>query len=138
MSPQSGNTLLYVKSAPFASTSNDLLFQLDPAHPRGSGNDRPALNYEVVSQDAASLLETGSAPAISMGTYLHDSGQLGLITTISIYSRRGHNRENARLLYMNDVAMRIWRQMGNIPRLIGSLHRPPQSAELAFGVPFSS
>jgi hypothetical protein len=38
---------------------------------------------------------------------------------------------------MNAVALRIWKAMGKQPKLIGAQHRPPKTAQLAFGVPFS-
>jgi hypothetical protein len=72
-----------------------------------------------------------------MGPYLIDSGQTRLLTTISIYSQRGENREQVRLLYMNAVALLVWKAMGKRPNLIGAQHRPPKTALLTFGVPFS-
>ena len=76
---------------------------------------------------------------VSMGRYLDmaDSGQTRLLTEISIYSSRGESREQIRLLYMNAVALLIWKTMGKRPNLIGAQHRPPRSALLTFGVPFS-
>jgi hypothetical protein len=72
-----------------------------------------------------------------MGSYLLESGQTQLLTTISIYSQRGESREQIRLLYMNAAALLIWEAMGKRPRLIGAQHRPPEAALLALGVPFS-
>ncbi len=112
-------------------TSNDLLFRLD------SERSRQSLNYEIVAQSAEEMQDTQNAPAISMGPYLIESGQTQLLTTISIYSQRGENREQIRLLYMNAVAIRVWKAMGKRPRLIGAQHRPPRNALLTFGVPFS-
>jgi hypothetical protein len=73
----------------------------------------------------------------ALGPYLLKSGQTQLLTTISIYSQRGESREQVRLLYMNAAALLIWKAMGKRPRLIGAQYRPPQTALLAFGVPFS-
>jgi hypothetical protein len=96
-----------------------------------------ALNYQVVAQSAEDLRSIANAPAVSMGPYLLESGQMALLTTISVYSLRGASREQLRLLYMNATAMRVWREMGRIPRVIGARVRPPQAALLAYGVPFS-
>jgi len=112
-------------------TSNDLLFTL-----HGIYSPRP-LNYEILAQSAEEVQDVRNAPALSMGTYLEESGQARLLTTISIYSERGKSREQLRLLYMNAVALRIWQRMGKHPKLIGAQHRPPGTALLAFGVPFS-
>jgi hypothetical protein len=112
-------------------TSNDLLFSLD------GGRSRRSLNYEIVAQSAEEVQDTQNAPAVSMGPYLIESGQTQLLTTISIYSERGEMREQIRLLYMNAVALRVWRAMGKKPRLIGAQHRPSRTALLTFGVPFS-
>lgn len=112
-------------------TSNDLLFSLD------GGRSRRSLNYEIVAQSAEEVQDTKNAPAVSMGSYLIESGQTQLLTTISIYSERGESREQVRLLYMNAVALRVWRAMGKKPSVIGAQHRPSRTALLAFGVPFS-
>jgi adenylylsulfate kinase-like enzyme len=111
--------------------SNDLLFKLDGEYSRKS------LNYEIVAQTAEEVQDLQNAPVVSMGSYLVESGQAQLLTTISIYSQRGESREQVRLLYMNAAALLIWKAMGKRPRLIGALHRPPKTALLAFGVPFS-
>ena len=112
-------------------TSNDLLFSLDGDY------SRKPLNYEVIAQSEQEVQDIQNAPGISMGSYLVESGQAQLLTTISIYSQRGEGREQLRLLYMNAAALRIWKDMGRQPRLIGAQHRPPQTAMLALGVPFS-
>ncbi len=116
---------------PFGHTSNDLLFSLEEE------NFQKGLNYEVVTQSAEEVRDIQNAPAISMGPYLIDSGQTQLLTTISIYAQRGEVREQIRLLYMNAVALRIWKAMGKQPSVIGAQHRPPKTALLMFGVPFS-
>jgi hypothetical protein len=112
-------------------TSNDLLFSLHGEYARRS------LNYEIVAQGAEEVQDIQSAPAVSMGRYLVDSGQTGLLTEISIHDSRGESREQVRLLYMNAIALRVWKAMGKHPNLIGAEHRPPKAALLAFGVPFS-
>lgn len=115
---------------PAGYTSNDLLFSL------GKQRCEP-LNYEIVAQSAQEVQDIESAPAVSMGPYMIESGQTQLLTTISIYSERGECREQVRLLYMNAIALRIWKAMGKRPTLIGAQHRPPKTALLTFGVPFS-
>lgn len=112
-------------------TSNDVPLRVAPEHSRKS------LNYAVVSQSAEEVQDIQNAPAVSMGPYLLDSGQAQLINTISIYSQRGESREQVRLLYMNAAAVLIWRAMGKQPKLIGAQHRPPKTALLTFGVPFT-
>ena len=112
-------------------TSNDLLFAL-----HGPYAPKP-LNYDVVCQSAEEVQDTRNAPAISMGAYLEKSGQSRLLTAISIYSQLGTSRDQIRLLYMNAVALFIWQTMGKCPKLIGAQHRPPKSALLVFGIPFS-
>ena len=111
-------------------TSNDLLSTLHGAYsPR-------ALNYEIVAQSADEVQDIRNAPALSMGTYLEESGQARLLTSISIYSQPGDSREQVRLLFMNSVAFLLWQAMGKRPKLIGAQHRPPKTALLVFGVPY--
>jgi hypothetical protein len=112
-------------------TSNDLLFNL-----MEQGFEKP-LNYGIITQSAEEVQDIQNAPAVSMGPYLIESAQTQLLATISIYSQRGEHQDQVRLLYMNDVAFRIWKAMGKQPNLIGAQHRPPKTALLAFGVPFS-
>jgi hypothetical protein len=116
---------------PFGHTSNDLLFTLE------GENFQRTLNYEIVAQSVEEVQDIQNAPAISMGPYLIESGQIQLLTTISIYAQRGEVREQTRLLYMNAVALRIWKAMGKQANVIGAQHRPPKTAQMAFGVPFS-
>jgi hypothetical protein len=112
-------------------TSNNLLFALHGVYsPRH-------LNHEIVAQSAEEVQDIRNAPSFSMGTYLEEYGQARLLTTISIYSQRGKCREQVRLLFMNDVALRVWEAIGKHPKLLGAQHRPPETALLAFGVPFS-
>lgn len=112
-------------------TSNDLLRQLIAMRAQAS------LCYQIVAQSADDLQNIENAPAVSMEPYLLKSGQLSLLTTISVYSLRGDSRERARLLYMNAVALQVWEGMGKEPKIIGARFRPPRTALLAFGVPFS-
>lgn len=96
-----------------------------------------ALNYKIVAQSAGEVQDIQNSPAVSMAPYLVDSDQRHLLTVISIYSLRGESREQVRLLYMNATAMKIWEEMGKSAKVIGEQHRPPKTADLAFGVPFS-
>ena len=113
-------------------TSNDLLRHLTEKYAP------PPPGYHVIAQSVEDVQNVENAPAISMEPYLQESGQTSLLRTISIYSLRGDNREQIRLLYMNAAAMRVWRQMGKEPKIIGSQTRPPQAAVLTLGVPFST
>jgi hypothetical protein len=112
-------------------TSNDLLFHLRMEYPRQS------LNYAMIVQSAEEVQDIQNAPSISMGPYLSSSGQIRLLSVLSIYSLRGSSREQLRMLYMNATALRIWKEMGKQAHEISSQHRPPRAALLAFGVPFS-
>jgi hypothetical protein len=112
-------------------TSNDLLESLIAEHPPA------ALNYQIVAQSIEDLQNVENAPAVSMEPYLLKSGQRSLLTTISIYSLQGESREQIRLLYMNSGAIRVWEEMGRAPKIIGAQVRPPHTALLTFGVPFS-
>jgi hypothetical protein len=102
-----------------------------------SDSSAGAHNYTVISQDAGELQDIQNAPAVSMARFLVDRGRLGLLPTISIYGERGTGRDSIRLLYMNEAALRIWKEMGKHPTVIGVQHRPSRSAELAFGMPYS-
>ncbi len=95
------------------------------------------MNYAVVEQSAEEIREPESSPPVCMQGYLAATGQERLLTVISIYSERGETREALRILYMNKEALRVWRAMGKTPRVVGERHRPPKSALLSFGVPFS-
>ena len=112
-------------------TSNDLLRRLSEKY------TPPPPGYHVIAQSAEEVQNVENAPALSMQPYLQQSGQTRLLRTISIYSLRGDSREQMRLLYMNAAAIRVWRQMGKAPNIIGSQTRPPQAAALTLGVPFS-
>jgi len=112
-------------------TSDDLL-----RRPTEKCDPMPA-GYHIVAQSAEEIQNLENAPALSMQRYLEESGNTSLLRIISVYSLRGESREQIRLLYMNAPAIRVWRQMGRVPKIIGSQTRPPHSALLAFGVPFS-
>jgi hypothetical protein len=116
---------------PAEHTSTDLLFDL---HPRSS---QKSLNYVIIAQSSDEVQNVRNALSFSIGPWLIESGQTELLTTISIYSERGASREQVRLLYMNEAAVRIWKAMGNSPTMIGAQHRPPRTALLMYGVPFS-
>ena len=123
-----GLSILQYDSGP---TSNDLLRDLV------AKRSPSAPHYQIIAQTAEDVRNIENAPAVSMGPYLSKSGQTRLLTTISIYSRRGDSREQVRLLYMNEAAIRVWEEMGKMPQIIGAQARPPRSALLAYGVPFS-
>jgi len=93
--------------------------------------------YDVLSQNAKEVQDLTNAPALTVGPYLLETGQTHLLSSISIYSARGESREQLRLLYMNDPALSMWREMGKSARIIGHIKRPPANAALDFGVPFS-
>lgn len=98
-------------------TSNDLLLRL--------ASDRPhePMNYTVIAQNAADVQDIQNSPSVSMGQYLIASEQTRLLTTLSIYSLRGNSREEVRTLYMNATALRIWKDMGKQPKIVGTQHR---------------
>ena len=112
-------------------TSNDLLRRLIAKYPG------PILYYQTIAQSVEDVQNVENAPAVSMGPYLLESGQIRLLTSVSVYSLRGENREQIRLLYMNAAAIQVWKEMGKTPKIIGAQVRPPRTALLAFGVPFS-
>ena len=94
-------------------------------------------NYTAIAQSADDVRDIQNAPSISMGPYLISSGQTPLLTTLSVYRLRGDSRDQVRLLYMNQTALRVWMEMGMKPTIVGAMHRPPHAALLSFGVPFS-
>jgi len=112
-------------------TSNDLLHRLV------AKQSLPEVNYQIIAQSADDVQDIENAPAVSMVPHLLKSGQIGLLTKISVYSLRGESREQVRLLYMNAVAIQVWEEMGKAPKIIGAQFRPPPTAPLTFGVPFS-
>ena len=115
----------------YSPISNDLLLLLTSQHLQ------KAFSYGTIAQTASDVQDVQNSPAISMGPYLIISGQTELLRSISIYSARGKSREQVRLLYMNAVAMDVWRAMGKRTHIIDAQNRPPRTAQLTYGVPFS-
>jgi hypothetical protein len=95
------------------------------------------MSYDVLSQTAAEVADLGNAPAIAIGPYLLSTEQTHLLRVISIYAKRGDSREQFRLLYMNAPALALWREMDKRANIIEQTKRPPTSATLVYGVPFS-
>jgi hypothetical protein len=114
----------------YSPTSNDLLLLLTSQHLQNT------FTYGTIAQTACDVQDVQNSPAISMGPYLIISGQTELLRSISIYSERGKSREQVRLLYMNAVALGVWRAMGKRPHIINAQKRPPRTAQLSYGVPF--
>jgi hypothetical protein len=94
---------------PSGDTSNDVLIRLEAEHSTNS------LNYRIVAQSDLDVRDLQNAPSISMSHYITDSDQAKLLTTVSIYSQRGENSDQMRLLYLTKF-------------------RPPSTALLSFGV----
>lgn len=117
--------------SPSGDTSNDVLSRLQ-ALPK----DRSA-TYHVIAQDADEVRDIQNAPAISMSHFMTATEQTRLLATLSIYSERGSRQDEVRLLYMNEVAFSIWKAMGKAATVIGYRHRPPSTAQLTLGIPFS-
>jgi hypothetical protein len=111
-------------------STNNLVFQAFPEFLSESPD------YAVVAQDAIEVQDIQNAPAVSMSAFLRAAGEMNIFPMISIYMRQGYDRKHTRLLYMNATALRVWKTMGMRPKQIGTQHRPPHSAVLAFGVPF--
>lgn len=126
-----GDLIIRNQRYPSSDTSNDLWSRLNAKYPPKT------MNYEVVAQTTAEVQDLQNAPPLSMGAYLVESDQMQLLTAISIYSERGAHPDQVRLLYMNASALLVWRAMGRIPTLVGARHRPPRTALLMYGVPFS-
>lgn len=95
------------------------------------------LNYSILQQTTEQLKETENSPSVSMWPYLVDSAQTQLINQISIYAESGQTVERARVLYMNAPALEVWKKMDRATAAVGEVHRPPKSALLLFGMPFS-
>ncbi len=115
----------------YSPTSNDLLLLLT------SRDLKNTFTYGTIAQTASDVQDLQNSPAISMGPYLINSEQTELLRSISVYSERGTSREQVRLLYMNAAALGVWRAMGKRTHIIDVQKRPPRSAQLAYGVPFS-
>ena len=95
------------------------------------------LNYSILEQTTEEIGKTENSPSVSMWPYLLRCDQTGLVPRISIYMDAGKTRKRARVLYMNAVALGIWSAMGKAILVVGEVHRPPRSALLVFGMPFS-
>lgn len=111
-------------------STNSLAFRPRPEFFSESGE------YTIVAQDGIEVQDIQNDPAVSMGAFLGTVGEINILRTISIYTRKGYDRKHTRLLYMNAAALQLWKTMGRHPRQIGTQQRPPQSAVLAFGMPF--
>jgi hypothetical protein len=96
-----------------------------------------AMNYTVVAQSRDEMLQPGNAPSLTIWPYLIETSQEPLLRAVSIYTDKGTSREQARIFYMNAIAMELWRAMGRTPTVVGERHRPPMTSVLSFGVPFS-
>ena len=118
-------------SETYSPTSNDRLLLLT------SQRLQDAFAYGTIAQTASEVQDVRNSPAISMGPYLIISGQTELLRSISIYSERGKSSEQVRLLYMNAAAIGVWRAMDKRTHIIDAQKRPPRTAQLAYGVPFS-
>lgn len=94
-------------------------------------------NYAVIRQSVREVRDPENSPSVSMAAYLVETRQEDLFRELSVYVERGTSREEIRRLYMNAVALRIWRDMGKVADVVGQRDRPPPGAELGFGVPFS-
>lgn len=95
------------------------------------------MNYVTLRQGVEAVRDPENAPGVSMGVYLVGIGEEERFRRISIYQERGTTRDDVRLLYMNREALAVWRAMGRPGVEVGERHRPPRSALLCFGVPFS-
>jgi len=96
-----------------------------------------SLNYTVLELTAEQIRETDNSPSVSMWPHLVNTAQTKLINKISIYMEPGETRERARLLYMNATALNVWHEMNQSTMAVHMVHRPPRTAQLIFGMPFS-
>jgi hypothetical protein len=94
-------------------------------------------NYTILTQSRNEVIVPENSPSVSMWPYLLGSAQGRRLNQISVYTERGTSRDQTRLLYMNADALRVWREMGMRLTIIGESHRPPRTAMLCFGMPFS-
>jgi hypothetical protein len=95
------------------------------------------MSYDILSLTAGEIADLGNAPAVAIAPYLLETKQTNLLRVISIYAKSGDSRGQFRLLYMNAPALALWKQMGKAANIIGEVKRPPLTAVLVFGVPFS-
>ena len=96
-----------------------------------------SMHYTVMTQSRDDLRDLQNSPSLSMWPYLLQSAQTQKLNTISIYAETGSTPAHTRTLYMNAGALTIWREMGKSPNVIGEANRPPRTATLSFGMPFS-
>jgi len=94
-------------------------------------------SYTILAQSRDELIFPDHSPSISMWPYLQRSAQTRRLNQISVYTGLGTSREQTRLLYMNAAALRLWREMGMPISVVGEISRPPRTALLSFGMPFS-
>jgi hypothetical protein len=95
------------------------------------------MNYSVLAQNRDEMLDAANSPSLTIWPYLLQTDQTKLLNSISIYTDKGTSREQARLFYMNATALKLWGEMQRPITIIGTQHRPPKSAVLAYGMPFS-
>ena len=93
--------------------------------------------YSILSQSREDLRDPENSPSISMWPYLLASSQTERLNQISVYTERGTTVEKIRFLYLNDAALALWAEMHHTTQVMGRLYRPPRSAVLSFGMPFS-
>jgi hypothetical protein len=115
----------------YSTTSNDLLLLFTTQRLQNG------FTYGTIAQTAVEVQDVQNSPAVSIGPYLVILGQAELFRYISVYSERGKSREQVRLLYMNAAALGVWNEMGRSTRIIGGQKRPPRTAQLMYGIPFS-
>ncbi len=96
-----------------------------------------APHYTMLSQSRDDLRDLQNSPSLSMWPYLLQSAQTQMLNSISIYAETGSTPAHTRTLYMNAGALTIWREMGKSAHVIGEANRPPRTATLSFGMPFS-
>ena len=94
-------------------------------------------HYTIIGQSRDEIMFPDNAPNISMWPYMISSAKTSRLHSISVYADRGTSRDQARLLYMNSAALRLWREMGRTISIVGEINRPPQTASLSFGMPFA-
>jgi hypothetical protein len=92
------------------------------------------VNYQFVAQSAEDVQNIENAPAVRIGPYSIKSGQIQLLTTVSVYRLRGESREQIRMPSMNAEAIHVWEEMGREPKIIGEQVRPPPAAHRSPGI----
>jgi hypothetical protein len=92
------------------------------------------MHYSIIAQSAD---EIHHFFAVEMRSYLQTASQSQLVNHISVYIAKGRTRGQLCLLYMNPVALGVWTAMKKAGTVVGHVNRPPQSARLVFGAPFS-